>query len=274
MFKNNKVDICVYGIECGADSSDLIGDNDIRAEVCFGCCYFVFNTLNKPLDDKNVRMALSMAVRRKVLLNLLSKNPDLAAYRLIPVLASDTGSEFSKMFSEDVARARELLTIAGYKDGENFPKLRMVCSDDKICHFLQREWKEALNVDVEINFVDREELLSLRRQGDFDICRGGWFGDYPDPMTFLSVFSTKSQQNYCRWKHDKYDELISNALYSRDDKERSELLKNAEQLLIDNMPIMPLYFESSLYLVKNRVKGWNSNLLDVHLWKFIDVKDD
>jgi oligopeptide transport system substrate-binding protein len=278
MFKNKKIDVCVCSADYSGNPPDIIDERDLREEVCFGCRYFIFNTLNKPLDDKNVRMALSTAIQRKTLLNLLSKNPNLAAYKLIPILGSAIGNESSKMFDEDLLRARELLAIAGYRDGKNFPKLRVVCTDDEsqrtICSFLKSEWKKALNVDIEIDFADREKFLSVRKEGSFDICFGEWFGDYPDSMTFLSVFSKKSQQNYGRWQHDGYNDLISSALYFHNDDERSKLLKNAEQVLIDDMPVMPLYFTSGIYLVGDRVQNWDSNLLDVHLWKFIGVRDN
>ncbi|MDR3274274.1 MAG: peptide ABC transporter substrate-binding protein [Puniceicoccales bacterium] len=276
MFRNGSVDICMYNPQSAYYSSDLIDEECIKSEIRLGCFYLILNTKNKPLDDKNVRMALSMAIRRKTLLDLMSMTGDSAAYSLIPTLGPDYKA--SMMFSEEQARARELLAIAGYKDGENFPKIRFICNNsrrqDMVCSFVKNELKDILNVDVDIEYVRRDDFMSMRKEGDFDICCGDWYGDYPDPEKFLKLFTEKSQQNYSKWHSDEYDGLLKMAYYMRDDKERLRLLKNAEQLLMSDMPVIPLYFESSFYLMKKRVKGWDSNLLDLRQWKLIDVEEE
>jgi oligopeptide transport system substrate-binding protein len=276
MFRNGNIDICTYNPQSAYFSPDLIDEDDVKTEVHFGCFYLLLNTKNKPLDDKNVRMALSMALRRNVLLNLLSMTNEPAAYGLIPTLGPDYVA--TKMFEEDHIHARELLAAAGYGDGKNFPKMRILCNGSKrqntVCTFLKNELKNVLDIDVDIDYVRQDEFLFMRREGNFDICCGDWFGDYPDPEKFLKVFSRKNQQNYCRWHSIEYDELLNAAANMHNEKERLRLLKDAECLLMRNMPVIPLYFESELYLMKKRVSGWDAGLLDIHQWKSVDVEGE
>jgi oligopeptide transport system substrate-binding protein len=276
MFKDGLVDISVCSTENAGQLSALFDKKYIKADPCFGCFYLICNAENKPLDDRNVRRALSVSIRRKTLLKMLSQSGDVAAYGLIPVMFLWDGT--NSLFSEDPVLARKLLENAGYKDGKNFPKLRVVCLEGRdygsICTFIKNEWKNVLNIDAEVCCVGRDELIALRQQGDFDICRGGWFGDYPDPMTFLNVFSGKSQQNHSNWRDAEYDRVLEMAVYAHSDAERIALLKRAEQILINHMPIIPLYFESSVYLVHDRVEGWGSNVLDIHPWKLIRIRNN
>jgi oligopeptide transport system substrate-binding protein len=274
MFRNGVVDICAYNPQGIYYASDLVDEHEVKSEIHFGCFYLILNTKNKPLDDRNVRVALGTAFKRRALLEVLSLNDDCAAYGLIPTLGPDYKAV--KMFRESFARARELLAMAGYENGENFPKLRIICDGGKrqyaVCAFLRDELKKVLNIDSYVECPEGDEILSMRKNGKFDICCGDWCGDYPDPEKFLKLFSGESHQNHCRWRSNEYDELLRAAAHMRDDTERLKLLKDAERLLVGDMPIIPLYFESDLYLLKKRVKGWDSNLLDIRQWKFVDVE--
>jgi oligopeptide transport system substrate-binding protein len=275
MFRNGIVDICAYNPQNLRHSFDLVDEDDVKSEVHFGCFYLLLNTKKKPLDDKRVRMALAIAISRKELLDLLSMGEVSAAYGLIPTFGPDYKA--SKLFEENPERAQELLAAAGYNNGEGFPKIRLICSGSKwqniVCMFLKDELKYALNIEVDIDCVERDEFLAMRREGDFDICCGDWYGDYPDPEKFLRLFSGKGQRAYCGWYSDEYDELLNAAYYVRDDGERLRLLRDAELLLMGDMPVIPLYFDSSLYLVRRNIKGWDSGLL-IHQWKTIDIEKE
>jgi oligopeptide transport system substrate-binding protein len=275
MFRSGVTDICVYNPQNSYYSLDLVDEDDIKSEIHFGCFYLLLNTKKKPLDDRRVRKALAIAIRRKVLLDLLSMGEVSAAYGLMPTFGPNY--KVSKMFEENPERAQELLAAAGYNNGENFPKMRLICNGSEwqniVCMFLKDELKDILNIEVDIDYVGRDEFLAMRRERNFDICCGDWYGDYPDPEKFLRLFSRESQQNYCGWNSDEYNELLNMAYHVRDDRERFRLLKDAEQLLVGDMPVIPLYFDSSLYLVRRNVKGLDSGLL-IHQWKAIDIEKE
>jgi oligopeptide transport system substrate-binding protein len=272
-FRNGAINICAYNPQNSHYSSDLIDKDCIKSEIHFGCFYLLLNTKKKPLDDKRVRRALAIAIRRKALLDLLSMEEVSAAYGLIPTFEPDYKA--SNMFEENPVRAQELLAVAGYNNGEDFPKIQLICSGSKwqniVCTFIKDELKNALNIEVNIDYVKRDEFLAMRREGNFDICCGDWYGDYPDPERFLRLFSGKDQRDYYGWHSDEYDKLLDVAYYVRDDRERFMLLKDAERLLMECMPVIPLYFDSSLYLIRKNIKGWDSGLL-IHQWKIIDVE--
>ncbi len=279
MFQDGVIDVVPYNIidavvhdNLAEDITNLVDANEIKSAICLGCCYFAFNTSNIPLNDRNIRVALATAVDREKLLALLPKDAACVAYGLIPLLSPEFDAK--PLFQEDVEHAKTLLKQAGCAD--SCPKLKMICNDRYKCHiiaeFLKDEWKRNLNIDVEVKYYHWDKFLSYRKQGKFDLAFSEWFGDYPDPMTFLSLFSNMSQQNYCHWNNSEYNRLLELASSSYNLHIRSQILKRAEKCLMNNMPIMPLYFEYNTYLIKERVSGWNVNLMNVYPWKFIDLK--
>lgn len=279
MFQEDVVDVVprnvIDSLSCGhlvGDLKNFFSEKEMNTALCFGCCYFTFNTINAPLNNRDVRIALATAIDRQKLLTLSPNDAACAAYGLIPQLFSGRSPKI--LFKEDVETAKNLLKRAGYADG--FPKLKVVCSDCNRCRiiadFLKKEWKQNLDIDVEIKYYPWDEFLYYRKQGRFDLVFNEWFGDYPDPMAFLGLFSKISQQNYAHWNNEEYDKLLDLAASAHNLTVRSQILEHAEKLLINNMPIMPLYFEYNTYLIKERVVGWNVNLMNVYPWKFIDLK--
>lgn len=281
MFQENTIDVIPYnvvdtisGSETVNDIANSIDEKEIKISPCFGCCFFYLNTSVVPLNDRNVRIALAVGINREKLLTLLPRDVLSAAYGLIPTLFDEYKAD--PLFNEDLNYARELLKRSGYPNGENFPRLRLICNNRQkyrvIAEFLKKELKDNLNIEIDIEYQQWDRFLSERKQGNFDISFGEWFGDYPDPITFLSLFSGLSQQNYCKWNNSEYDNLLKTASNSYDLQVRLQILKHAESFLINNMPIIPLYFESNIVLMKDRVLGWDINLMDVYPWKFINFK--
>lgn len=279
MFQEDVIDMVPHNImdsiSCDhpvRDLRDFVAEKEIKSALCFGCCYFVFNTLKSPLTNRNVRLALSIAVDRKRLMVLSPNDVACAAYGLIPATSEDLPKK--SLFSEDIEKAKSLLNDAGY--GDKFPRLKVICNNRNRCRvvaeFLKKEWKRNLGIDIEIEYYPWDKFLSYRKEGNFDVAFNEWFGDYPDPMTFLSLFSDISQQNYCHWNNAEYNRLLDLATGSNNPNTRSKILEQAEGILIRDMPVMPLYFEYNTYLIKERVMGWNVNLMDVYPWKFVDLK--
>ncbi|MDE6432009.1 MAG: peptide ABC transporter substrate-binding protein, partial [Opitutales bacterium] len=253
------IDSMSYDHQFG-DLKNLVPEKETKSTLCFGCCYLAFNITNSPLNNRDVRTALAISINREKLLPLLPNIAVCAAYRLIP--SSLEGYSNESLFKEDVECAKDLLKKAGY--AENFPKLTILSNDRSQCkvivEFLKQEWKENLGIDVEIKYCPWDKFLHFRKRGQFDMVLSDWFGDYPDPMTFLGLFSELSQQNYCRWSNEEYNKLLDLAMSSHNLAVRSQILERAEGVLIDDMPIMPLYFEYNTYLIKRRVIGWDVNL--------------
>ncbi|MDR2372362.1 MAG: peptide ABC transporter substrate-binding protein [Puniceicoccales bacterium] len=241
--------------------------------VSLGTSFYWFNCKQKPFDDVKVRKALSLAVDRDAIGKLRNRGAGFEAYALVPPGTMNYNSV--EFFKYSVKRARKLLAESGYPNGEGFPEITILynVSDNWkiVAEAVQEMWRKNLNIDVKLQSIEWGTFLAERRQHRFDICRGGWVGDYNDATTFLNLLLSENNNNHAQWANEIYDQMLSRASQERDS--RSQILADAEALMINEMPIIPLYFESMCHLVSSRIKGWYPNILDWHPLKFIHFKE-
>ncbi|MDR0351618.1 MAG: peptide ABC transporter substrate-binding protein [Puniceicoccales bacterium] len=246
------------------------GSNCLKINNGLGCVFLWMNCGNFPLNDKNVRKALSLSINRNAICRM-SNRGESPAYSLVP--NGTMGYESSDLFKEDAKEAKRLCDNSSFKN-RNEKVLTFLYNTSELMRFIAESAQESFrkNLDLNINLINEEwkVFLASRRNGKFDIARGGWEGDYNDATTFLNLFLSDNPNNHGRWSNVKFDELM--ALASKDMKNRSELLKEAEKIMIDEMPIIPLYFRATGHLVSDRVGGWYGNILDSHSWKNIFIK--
>jgi len=232
-----------------------------------GAYYYVFNVKKEPFNNAYVRRALSLAIDRKTIVETVTKKRGKVATGIVPTGFIDTdGHDFRKAagdygigFDDNVLEeARDLLTKAGYPNGEGFPKIEILFNaysmHRDIAETIQKMWKENLNIDVELTEARFSNLMNRMYKGDFGIGKGGWVADYGDPMTFLDMWTSDSEINYGQWKNEKYDKLIED-LQLKSGQERFHSLYKAEKMLMDEMVVMPIYYYSDEKLVKEKVKG-------------------
>ena len=237
-----------------------------------GTYYFLLNTKRAPTDNVKVRQALSLAVDRDKLNNTILKGTNLSAYSITP---PDTlGYYPPKLFSYDVARAQELLAEAGYPDGEGWPGLELTynTSEDhrKIAVALQQMWKNALNIDVTLTNQEWKVYLDSITNMHFQIARRGWIGDYVDPNNFLDLFISGGGNNNTGFSDPRYDEMIlREAPQATTREERFAVFQKAETLLMEQMPIIPIYTYTSKHLVHPSVNGLPPNLMDSLNMKYV-----
>jgi len=115
----------------------------------------------------------------------------------------------------------------------------------------------------------RHRAGAARRAGDYQILRGDWIGDYLDPATFLDIFRGDSGNNYTGWAHPEYDAALFAAARTADPVAREKLLQRAESILLENVPFIPVYHYTHVFLIHPAVKGWHANLLDHHPYKHV-----
>ena len=108
-------------------------------------------------------------------------------------------------------------------------------------------------------------------QKDYDIARAGWVGDYMDPNTFLDLWVSGGPQNNTGWANPDYDQLIADAAAEGDAATRMQLLADAEQIWIDETPVIPIYFYVSINLVKPDVQGFFANAQDIHPLRLLSL---
>ena len=242
-----------------------------------GTYYYLLNTKRAPTDNLNVRKALSIAVDRDKLNKTILKGTNLPAYSITP---PDTLGYFPpKLFSYDVAYARELLAEAGYPNGEGWPGLELTynTSDDhrKIAVALQQMWKDNLNIEVTLTNQEWKVYLDSITNMHFQIARRGWIGDYVDPNNFLDLFISTGGNNNTGFADPAYDEMIlREAPQAATREERFAIFKKAETLLMEQMPIIPIFTYTSKHLIHPSVNGMPPNLMDSVNMKYVWLDKD
>jgi len=234
--------------------------------------FYLINTTREPFNDVNVRRALSMAVDRDLLNETVLENIMQPAYFLTP--PGTIGYEPPVTFGYDPEQARALLADAGYPNGEGFPTFEILYNTQenhrKIAIAIQEMWREQLNINVSIVNQEWQVYLESVDNMNYDVARRGWVGDYVDPNTYLDMYITGGGNNNVGFSNPRYDEIvIDEAPLKLDNKERFALYREAETILMNEMPIIPIYIYQTKNLKSLDIKGAPSNIMDHYNWKYI-----
>jgi len=234
--------------------------------------FYLINTTREPFNDVNVRRALSMAVDRDLLNETVLENIMQPAYFLTP--PGTIGYEPPVTFGYDPEQARALLADAGYPNGEGFPTFEILYNTQenhrKIAIAIQEMWREQLNINVSIVNQEWQVYLESVDNMNYDVARRGWVGDYVDPNTYLDMYITGGGNNNVGFSNPRYDEIvIDEAPLKLDNKERFALYWEAETILMNEMPIIPIYIYQTKNLKSPDIKGAPSNIMDHYNWKYI-----
>ncbi len=230
----------------------------LQLKPYFGNYFYRFNVTRPPLDDVRVRRALSLAVDRDLILAILQNGGERVATHFVPPEAPDyTGPELVR---HDPEAARTLLAEAGYPNGEGFPQLDILYNTLEahrtIAEAIQRMWKDTLGVEVGILNQDWKVYISSTQQLQYDISRAGWIGDFLDPMAFLKILRSGDGNNNTGWGSAAYDALLDKAEATVDPAPRARVLQQAETLLLEEAPLMPIYFYSRKFLKRPSVQNF------------------
>jgi oligopeptide transport system substrate-binding protein len=240
--------------------------DDFRSSTALIVYFYRLNTARKPLDDPRVRRALNMAMDKQAICDHVTKAGERPARHLVPPGLNGYISPQGPGY--DVDAARKLLAEAGFPGGRGFPRLQVLFNTHDahrdIAEVIQQQWKTNLGIDIELRNLEWGVYLDSVTKTDFDIARAGWVPDYSDPNTFLDMFLTGGSHNNTNWGNAKYDQLIEAAGAETDVQKRMQLFHEAEQILLDEQPIIPIYFYTMINLVHPRVKGFTLNAQDVH----------
>jgi oligopeptide transport system substrate-binding protein len=239
-----------------------------------GTYYFRFNVTKTPTNDVRVRKALSQAVDREALTKFVTKAGEVPHTAFVP--AGVRGYEGPRGLGFDPAAAKRLLAEAGYPDGKGFPKVELLYNTNElhrvITQAIQQMWKEHLGVQVELVNVEWKVYLARQSGLDYQISRAGWIGDYVDPNTFLEMWKTGGGNNQTGWSSRRYDDLIDQAARLVNATDRMRTLGAAERILLEEMPVLPLYTYVNKGMLSKKVRGWHPNILDQHPLKHISLE--
>jgi oligopeptide transport system substrate-binding protein len=237
--------------------------------------YFYRINVNKPpLTDKRVRRALALAIDRESLIKNVLKGGQKPALGLVPY-PEKLGYLASNVMKYDVTEAKRLLAEAGYPNGAGFPKFDILINTNEahrvIAEAIQEMWKRDLNIPVSIHNQDWGVYLESQRKLDYQICRAAWSGDYSDPFTFLGMWRTDDGNNQTGWSNARYDELMAKSMTEGDATKRFRLLHDGEMLLLDELPIIPIYWYTHSCLVRTSVKNWKESMLQYRCYKAMEL---
>ena len=252
------------------------GNPNLRIDPYMGTYYYRANVNVKPLDNIKVRKALTYAIDRQKLTEKVTQFGQIPAFSFTPPGAAGYNPETEIPYDPELAR--QLLAEAGYESTEDFPVLQILynTSEDhrKIALTIQQMWQQNLGISVELENMDWKVYLSRQNSMDYQISRAGWIGDYEDPNTFLDIMRTGRGNNRTGWSNPEVDELVGRANATTNQEERYRLLGEAEKILIDELPIIPIYTYVRSYQLSPDVKGYFPNYLDHHHPKTLYLERD
>jgi len=244
-----------------------------RSEPYIGVYYYLLNTAKAPLNDKRVRKALNYGIDRTALVEKVVKGNQAPANAFTP---PGTGGYTAKaempVDGSRIAEAKKLLKEAGYGEGgKPLPPLEVLYNTHeghkKTAEALQEMWKKNLGIDVKIYNQEWKVYLDSMHNQNYQIARRGWIADYNDPNAFLDLFLTGGGNNNTGFANKTYDGLIKKAGETQDPAKRLAIFQEAESLLLDELPCIPLYYYKKNYLIRPEVTGWDPNVLDKFLLK-------
>ena len=252
---------------------------DLKISPYFGSYYYGFNNTQPPFKNKpKLRTALSMAVDRNVITDIILGAGQIPAYSLVPSVKTFKAvpANWSQWTQEQRNQeAQRLYSEAGFsKEKPLEVEILYNTSDNhkRIALAIAAMWKQTLGVKTTLRNQEWKVFLETRRlkQGT-QVYRAGWIGDYDDPYTFSQLLHSENEMNHPGYSSEEYDELINLAATKNAGESRLDVLRQAEKAMLEDMPIIPIYFYVSQHLIKPRVSGLEGNLMDHHYSKYVRI---
>lgn len=231
-----------------------------------GTWYINFNNQYENLSNVNLRKALTHSIDVQSLLDNVINDGSIIADGLVPnVIAGVDGKSYSEargsLFAYDKEAGAEYLDKALKELGKTKEDLKLVfwCSDSTYSQnqgaYLQQQWKETLGLDVELKTMPANSLQEAQYSGEFSFTVDGWGPTENDAITFLENFQTGGLNNTEQYSNSEYDRLIQEAIQESDAAKRQELLIQAEETLIEDMAVGPMYYTCTTYAVSEKLEG-------------------
>ncbi|MDP4987352.1 MAG: peptide ABC transporter substrate-binding protein, partial [Porticoccaceae bacterium] len=253
------------------------GNPSLRVAPYLGSYFYRINTNVPHLQDKRVRRALAMAIDREQITEYILQAGQMPTYALTP--PGTMGYYPKSDLTFDPEAAKQLLAEAGYPNGEGFPVTEILYNTNeshrKVAVAIQQMWNKYLNIEIKLLNQEWKVYLDSESAGQYTISRASWIGDYVDPNSFLDLFLCNGGNNRTGWCNAEYDRLILDvAPKMKSHEERLAVFQEAETLLLDAMPMIPIYIYTSKHLMNSSVKNHNGNLLDQTTFKELTLESD
>ena len=242
---------------------------ELQIGADIGTYYFNLNNEKVPFTNKKVRQALVYALDRQTIVDKIAQGGQIPATGVVPPgLLDENGEDYRETTGDfigyDLEKAKTLLAEGLAEEGmtvEDFNAQGFVLlyntseAHKKIAQAAQEMWRTNLGIEIGLENVEFQVKLDREKAGDYDISRAGWIGDYSDPMTMLDLWYTDGPFNDAGYSNPEYDRLIDIAKSTADQKVRFDAMREAEAILMEDLPIVPVYFYTQPYAVKPYVTG-------------------
>ncbi len=248
---------------------------DFHVDPIIGSYYLSLNLERDAFKDARVRKALSLAIDRDYVANTLMQGTYSPADNFMgPGWIDMDGKQFKdnanggqsyidvNNYEADLEEAKQLLADAGYPDGEGFPSISYTTNDagyhKVVAEYLQQAWAQ-LGIDLQVDIVEWASFTPMRRNGDFDVARNGWVGDYSDPSNMLELFYSTNGNNDGKFNNADFDAAIELSRTTLDSAERSKALHTAEDVLMEETGCIPVAYYNDFWLQSDKITGsWHS----------------
>ena len=284
-FKNGEI---LFGDDLPNDEIEAMTGNGLEIKSQLGTYFLCVNVNKEGLNNAKVRQALSLAIDREYIVDKVAQGGQIPADTFVPTGLSDidTSKEFhdeaeawysadANDYESNVQKAKDLLKEAGYENGEGLPSIELMCNPghEAVMEAIQNMWQEQLGVNVTISSQDWNVFISTRKEGEYQVARHGWLADYNDPISFLDMWVTDGGNNDAQWSNTEYDKLISEIKASTSQEERFEKMHEAEKILGEEMPVIPLYYYTDLMLVSEKLEGFYTSPLGYKFFMYTSVSE-
>jgi oligopeptide transport system substrate-binding protein len=282
MFDNGELDRA--GSPFGTLPTDALPQlkesGDLIVKPIAGTYWYKFQTEVPPLNNKNIRKALSYAINRKAIVENITQGGQIPAMAAVPP-SMIPENEQGYFADADLAKAKEFLQAGldemGLKDASELPAITLSYNTSeahqKIAQAVQDMWKNDLGVNVTLDNAEWAVYIDKLHKGDYMVGRMGWLGDFNDPINFLELFREKNGgNNDTFWEHPEFKKLLADSQKETDPEARMQMLKDAEAIFMDEMPVAPIYFYTNVWVEKENLKEVVvSGLGDVQLkWAYFE----
>ena len=282
-FKSGEIDI--IDSPPTSEIPSLLSSGEGKVYPYLGTYFYVVNVsgsgtspeVTKFLGDSKVRKALALSINKKLIVEQVMKGGQLPARSFVPegIVATD-GKDFTENSKYlpaegDIELAQKLLVEAGYTSPESMPKITFTFNTGDahamVAQAVQDMWKKNLGVEVELKNEEWAVFQTTRSNKNYDIARHGWIADYNDPMNFLDLWLTGGGNNDAGYSNLEYDKYVRDAQKESDPDKRTALLHKAEDILMEDMPVIPLYYYTSVVVANPKAKGWIKSPLGGYFFK-------
>ncbi len=245
-----------------------------------GTYYLALNLQKPPFKNApELRRALALAIDREILTQKVTKGGEIPAMGWVPPGISHYSSqvmpEASLSQKARIQQAKILYEKAGYSREQPLHiELLYNTSENhkKIAIALAAMWKQTLGIKTRLRNEEWKVYLNSRTQRQFEVIRAGWIGDFNDASNFLDLFrSDIGTMNPSAWENTDYDALMKAAEAETDNTQRAALMQQAEQLLLQEMPLIPIYYYTTQHLVSEKIRGWKDNIMDIHPTRYMSL---